>query len=168
MSGFEKFYNYIITNRVYEKLSVKDLFELIYNQGKQEGPDVKEISQEEVGKFVEDQCFINFIKDCIEEKIPENKMNYSDYAIVTYPCTSEDKEKCIAWPDRCQECGGDGETCGTKIINLTKLCNVKTGDIFIKPNIETLTKDEAAKLSEELANFIENTVSSLSSKVNDC
>ncbi len=50
-----------------------------------------------------------------------------------------------AWDDY-----GDGETCGTTFINLSKLCGVETAGPMPKDTGLVLTKDEAKKLAEIL------------------
>lgn len=58
----------------------------------------------------------------------KNRCSNSGVVKVLYPCTAEDKEKCTAWPDHCEECGGDREFCGYEYVDLAKLCSIKNTD----------------------------------------
>ena len=82
----------------------------------------------------------------------ENKGPASGIVKVVYPCTAADKEKCIAWPDRCEECGGDGETCGYEYIDLAKLCGVDTDENKEEPR-GSITPEEAKQLAEKLLEY---------------
>lgn len=120
-----------------------ELLWLFYKQGNLDpAKEEQEVSNEELKKIVEDEYFFDFIKNCLEH--PENMTPaiQDECVEVSYPCGGHDK--CVAWPDRCEECGGDGITCGKKIINLSKLCRV--------PSVkETLTKEEVDILADMLA-----------------
>ena len=117
-----------------EDVPLEELLWMFYVQGHLDPtPQGEDISTETVAKDLEADNFIEFIQSCLVNPSQEKFSNNCDYVEVAYPCTKEDKEKCIAWPDRCQEAGGDGETCGKVVLNLSKLCGVDKGDsIFIK------------------------------------
>ena len=122
---FECFWNYAKNNNSFDTSSIKELLWRTYNQALVDcGYGSEEISKEETKRIVEDSMFIDFVYDCLlhpkSEPLPQNH-----YVKVVYNCTKEDKEKCVAWPDRCEEVGGDGEKCHAAIINLSKLCGVE-------------------------------------------
>ena len=154
--NFEKFFD-IQMKSSYE-YTFKELFWVFYKQGKLDPTPVGEdISSEEVAAEVERNCFLDFIQSCIED--PESVRSeapskVTDFVEVRYPCTKKDKDNCIAWPDRCEDVGGDGETCGKAIINLSKLCGVDEGkSIFIKDK-DQLTPAEAKLLSKAVTEYV--------------
>ena len=114
----------------------------------------KEVSIEEIEKWLENKEFFDFIESCISR--PEQIKNECSNSVVkiAYPCTAEDKEKCVAWPDRCEECGGDGEFCGYEYIDLAKLCGVENLNKTSKNSGPSITPDEAKQLAEKLLEFI--------------
>lgn len=92
--------------------------------------------------------FIDFIHDCIlhpsDAPLPQN-----DYVRVTYKCNPEDREKCIAWPDRCEDVGGDGGECCSTILNLSKLCGIDSNKSE-KVDDKILTSDEITTLTNAI------------------
>ena len=148
-SNFEKFYKTV----KFDPEQFKEILWKFYLQGHNDpAPVGEDISDEAVAKMVEDQCFMDFIKSCIEDKIPETENHPSDFVEIAYPCTAEDKAKCIAWPDRCEDVGCDGNVC-KRIINLSKLCGAESDkSIFIK-DTSLVSDKEAKQLSEVLTNY---------------
>lgn len=130
-----------------------DLLFLFYNQGHLDTTPVGyEISKEDWEK----ECFLHFVESCIENPENENKLNSSDYVRVTYPCTGHDK--CIAWPDRLDEVGCDGETC-SMIVNISKLCGIEdSADKLLQDSYdpERLTKEEIDTLANILERYRNN------------
>lgn len=103
------------------------------------------ISIEEVEKWLENLEFSDFVKSCIlSPEQMKNRCLNSGIVKVLYPCTAEDKKKCTAWPDRCEECGGDGEFCGYEYVDLAKLCGIKNTDKTSE------NKDKASESSDPL------------------
>jgi len=158
--NFEKFYKANIDKGAVAEyltgdMSLKAFAKFFYDQGHLDPTPVgKEVSIESVEEDLKTNSFLEFIQSCLIDPVNADTVKEScDWVEVTYPCTKEDKEKCVAWPDRCQECGGDGETCGKSVINLSKLCGVdKKDSIFIKDK-ETITPQEAKLLSDTLIDF---------------
>lgn len=150
-ANFEKFYE--ASKKDWEPVSIKELLWNFYSQGHIDPTPVgTEISAEEVTKMVEDQCFFDFVKSCIEDPNQQSTNVPSDYVTITYPCTAIDKEKCVAWPDRCEDVGGDGTIC-KRIINLSKLCGVENSQsIFVKDK-QLVTSEEAALLASTLSEY---------------
>ena len=145
-ANFEKFYEMQKGNPT----AMKELLWLFYLQGHIDTtPMGDDIDIETVKTDLETQAFIEFIESCIEHP-QENQNVPSDWVQVTYPCTFKDKQQCVAWPDRCEDVGGDGETCGTTFINLSRLCGCETAGTLPKNTGLVLTKEEAAKLAEIL------------------
>ena len=97
-------------------------------------------------------AFIKFVEECLEHPDSTTEASQNDYALVEYKCPGHDK--CVAWPDRCEDVGGDGETC-TTVINLSKLCGVQKGDVNFVPidKNATLTPKEVETLSEIVARY---------------
>lgn len=152
--NFEKFFDMQMQST--EEHSLKELFFLFYQQGHLDNTPVgEEISVEEVEKTLENQAFIDFIQSCISnpDEVKASAVSPCDYVDVVYECSAEDKKKCIAWPDRCEECGGDGEKCHT-LINLSKLCGVEENKAIFIRDKDKMTTEEAAQLSAALTDFI--------------
>jgi len=150
-NNFEKFYKTV----KFDPEQFKEILWKFYLQGHYDtSPIGEDITDEEVAKMVEDQCFMDFIKSCIEDKIPEAENHSSDFVEIAYPCTAEDKAKCIAWPDRCEEVGGDGVLC-KRVINLSKLCGVEPEQTIFVKDKNLLTTEEAATLSRAVCDFME-------------
>lgn len=154
--NFERFYE--SKKDELGELSLKESLYLFYLQGHLDPTPVgQDISSEEVAAEIEKNCFLDFIQSCIEDPENMNKdesSNASDYVEVVYPCTKEIKEKCVAWPDRCEEVGGDGKTCGKTIINLSKLCGANEGkSIFVKDK-DRLTVAEAKMLATAINDYV--------------
>ena len=152
--NFEKFFDMQMKST--EEHSLKELFFLFYQQGHLDNTPVgEEISVEEVEKSLENQAFIDFIQSCISnpDNIKASTALHCDYVDVVYKCSAKDKKKCVAWPDRCDECGGDGETCHT-LINLSKLCGVEESKAIFIRDKDKMTTEEAAQLSAALTDFI--------------
>lgn len=149
-TNFEKFYE--ASKADWEPVSIKELLWKFYCQGHNDPTPVgKELSEEEVKKMIDDQCFIEFIQSCIESCDCEQSKS-TDFVEVCYPCTAADKSKCIAWPDRCEDVGGDGTVC-KKIINLSKLCGVAPEQTVVVRDKSLVTDSEAKQLSEILTNY---------------
>jgi len=147
---FEKFYSYLKQTKDFDKKSLKELMWSVYCQACVDcGVNSTEISNNEVLKFIEDSMFIDFVHNCIlnpsDKPLPQN-----DYVKVTYKCSPEDREKCIAWPDRCEDVGGDGDCCST-IINLSKLCGIESNKTE-NVNDKILTAEEVNELANAIAN----------------
>lgn len=152
--NFEKFFD--IQMKSAEEHTLKELFFLFYQQGHLDSTPVGEdVSIEEVTKSLENQAFMEFIQSCISnpEEISKSSVTPCDYVDVVYNCSVKDKEKCVAWPDRCEECGGDGEKCHT-IINLSKLCGVEQSQSIFVRDKDKMTAEEAAQISAALTDFI--------------
>lgn len=82
----------------------------------------------------------------------KNRCSNSGVVKVLYPCTAEDKEKCTAWPDHCEECGGDREFCGYEYVDLAKLCSIKNTDKTSESSGPLLTPNEIKLLATLLKN----------------
>lgn len=139
-NNFERFYTLLGL-----KSEDKELFWRFYSQGHQDAsPLGEDIEMKDVEKMVENQCFEDFVKSCIEDKIPDSAVNPSDYVIIIYPCSEKDREKCIAWPDRCEEF-----ECNKKFLNLSKLCGVESGKALLIKN-KSLLVDKNILTAEEV------------------
>lgn len=145
--NFETFYNELIKTKSLFDTPLKEFLFEFYKQGHIDPTDEsEELTMEQVKKIVDDNCFVDFVKSCIENPT-DKQMQQEDYVEIYYPCTPDIKAKCLAWPDRCEDVGGDGETCGKKIINLSKLCGVSSSE-KLKSRI---TKEEVDALASVLA-----------------
>ena len=130
-SNFERFKKTIDTG----KYKLDDLLFLFYKQGHlDETPLGCEVSQEDFEKA----CFMKYIEDCIQNPSSCEKMNPNDYVRVTYPCHGHD---CCAFPDRCEDVGGDGETC-SMLLNLSQLCGVEEAKNYVVKNDPKMLSDE--------------------------
>ncbi len=143
---FEAFWKYLKESKDFEKLSLRELAWKIYNQACADcGLDCSEISMEETRKIVEDTMFFDFIQDCLLNPATSNETAQNDYVKVVYECTPEDKNKCIAWPDRCDDvCHGH-----TAVINLSKLCGIDSAKEETI-NDKILSTEEVNELSKAL------------------
>lgn len=139
-SNFEKFKKTVDTGNY----KLDDLLFLFYKQGHlDETPSGYEVSKEDFEKA----CFLRYIEDCIQSPDSCGKMNPSDYVRVTYPCPGHD---CCAFPDRCEDVGGDGETCSI-LLNLSQLCGVEEVKNYVVNNDpKMLSTDEVQQLIEIL------------------
>ena len=152
---FNKYFDYLIKEGKLSSYTIKDLCYKCYCQGTTRINDLKEIPMEEVEKWLENKEFFDFIRSCISH--PEQMKNgcsTSGIVKIVYPCTAEDKEKCIAWPDRCEECGGDGQTCGYEYVDLAKLCGVESSNKISENPGPSITPEEAKQLAEKLLEFV--------------
>lgn len=152
---FNKYFDYLIEEGKLSSYTIKDLCYKCYCQGTTRVNDLKEISMEEVEKWLENKEFFDFVRSCISH--PEQMKNgcsTSGIVKIVYPCTAEDKEKCVAWPDRCEECGGDGQICGYEYVDLAKLCGVESSNKISENPGPSITPEEAKQLSEKLLEFV--------------
>lgn len=152
---FNKYFDYLIEEGKLSSCTIKDLCYKCYCQGTTRVNDLKEISMEEVEKWLENKEFFDFVRSCISH--PEQMKNgcsTSGIVKIVYPCTAEDKEKCVAWPDRCEECGGDGQICGYEYVDLAKLCGVESSNKISENPGPSITPEEAKQLSEKLLEFV--------------
>lgn len=137
------------------KYTIEDILWLCYFQGHLDNtPKEIDISKEEF----ESICFLNFVKDCITDpkSISSSEHQCTDYVKVTYPCEGHDK--CIAWPDRCEDVGGNGENCCTVLLNLSKLCGVQEVERLKnaqKKDNKLLTNEEIELFGKILSKFQE-------------
>lgn len=144
---FENIYRYLKQSKDFDKLSVKELMWKVYNQACVDcGEESTEISIEETKRIIEDSMFLDFVQECILNPEESQALPQNDYVRVTFPCT--DKDKCVAWPDRCSDVGGNGETCSS-ILNLSKLCGIESNKSE-KINDKILTAAEIDALSKAL------------------
>ena len=141
--NFEKFYE---SFRINGELSFQEIAYLFYKQGHLDTTPVG--VEVNTAKFMDEyqrEAFIRLVEDCIENPESTTEASQNDYVLVEYKCPGHD---CIAWPDRCEDVGGDGETC-TTLINLSKLCGVEssggTGVLIDKHRM--LTADEVKTLT---------------------
>lgn len=149
---FDQYFDYLMKTEKIDALSLRELAYKAYCQGSTKSR-AKDIPIEDVEKWLENKEFFDFIESCIRHpEQMENKGPASGIVKVVYPCTAADKEKCIAWPDRCEECGGDGETCGYEYIDLAKLCGVDTDENKEEPR-GSITQEEAKQLAEKLLEY---------------
>lgn len=158
---FNKYFDYLIKEGKLSSYTIKGLCYKCYCQGTTRVNDLKEISMEEVEKWLENKEFFDFIRSCISH--PEQMKNgcsTSGIVKIVYPCTAEDKEKCVAWPDRCEECGGDGQTCGYEYVDLAKLCGVESSNKISENPGPSITPEEAKQLAEKLLEFVKESESS--------
>lgn len=116
----------------------------------------KEVPFEEVekwiNKIIEDEQLFQMFKDAAEGKFADlPPLGNESYVRVTYPCTDPERKHCVAWPDRCEDCGGDGEICST-LINLNKLCNI---DSPVTATVKlSHDNDITEEMSKQLAEYI--------------
>lgn len=140
---FEKYWN-VVKNEIPTN-SIKEIAKMFFMQGHVcDVPVGKELSKEEF----EDLCFMSFVKDCIEH--PENMVNQmeqTDFVEVTAPCGEQ--EKCIAFPDRCEDAGCEAPGVCRRYINISKLCGVEDAVVVNRKDI--LSKKEIDALAEALA-----------------
>ena len=140
---FEKYWN-VVKNEIPTN-SIKEIAKMFFMQGHVcDVPVGKELSKEEF----EDLCFMSFVKDCIEH--PENMVNQleqTDFVEVTAPCGEQ--EKCIAFPDRCEDAGCEAPGVCHRFINISKLCGVEDAVVVNRKDI--LSKKEIDALAEALA-----------------
>jgi len=139
---FEKYWN-VVKNEISTN-SIKEIAKMFFMQGHVcNVPASKELSKEEF----EDLCFMSFVKDCIEH--PENMVNQmeqTDFVEVTAPCGEQ--EKCIAFPDRCEDAGCEAPGVCRRYINISKLCGVENAVVVNRKDI--LSKKEIDALAEAL------------------
>ena len=149
MKHFNAFYTYLKSSKDFEKLTVKDLLWKVYNQACTDcGITAVDISEEEVAKIIETETFINFISDCITNPQDAKKLPHNDYVKVTWDCTPEDRAKCIAFPDRCEDvCSAEKRT---TLINLSMLCGIDS-DKKETLDDKLLTEEEIDQLSKILS-----------------
>lgn len=91
---FNKYFDYLIEEGKLSSCTIKDLCYKCYCQGTTRVNDLKEISMEEVEKWLENKEFFDFVRSCISH--PEQMKNgcsTSGIVKIVYPCTAEDKEK---------------------------------------------------------------------------
>ena len=130
-NNFEKFKKTVDTG----KYKLDDLLFLFYKQGHLDDTPVGyEVSQEDFEKA----CFLKYIEDCIQNPDSCGKMNPNDYVRVTYPCLGHE---CCAYPDRCEDVGGDGENC-SMLLNLSRLCGVEEAKKYVVQNDPKMLSDE--------------------------
>ena len=137
-SNFERFKKTIDTG----KYKLDDLLFLFYSQGHlDKTPIGYEMSQEDFEKA----CFLNYVEDCIQNPGSCEKMVSNDYVRVTYPCTGHD---CCAFPDRCEDVGGNGETC-SMLLNLSRLCGVEeVKNYVVRNDPKMLSNEEIQQLAK--------------------
>lgn len=151
---FEKFWKTVSKDFINGDISAKELGYMLYRQGHlDQTPQGVDIDLNIFADNYQRDAFIKFVEECLEHPSSTIAASNNDYALVTYKCPGHDK--CIAWPDRYEDIGGDGEVC-TALINLSKLCGVqKTGNGFI-PKVDTkamLTPDEVKIFSDIVARY---------------
>lgn len=151
---FERFWKTASKDFVNGDISAKEFGYILYKQGHMDQtPQGVDIDPDIFADNYQRDAFIKFVEECLEHPSSTTEASQNDYALVAYKCPGHDK--CIAWPDRCEDIGGDGEVC-TTLINLSKLCGVqKTEDGFI-PKVDTkamLTPDEVKTLSDIVARY---------------
>lgn len=151
---FNNYYKYLKNNGDFERLPLKKLLEKVYQQacidcGAGEG---KDISNEEVEKFLETQMFLDFVQDCIVHPTDAVKLPQNDFVLVHQECTPEDRAKCVAFPDRCIDvgCVAEGGGCDV-LLNLSKLCGIES-DKNETIDDKLLTEDEVKELARALEN----------------
>ena len=107
--NFETFLKETVKNKNLFDIPIKEVLFNFYKQGHLDPTDeTEEVSMEQVQKIVEASSFIDFIKSCIENPTAE-QLEQNDYVEIYVPCTPAVKAKCVAWPDRCEEIGCDGD-----------------------------------------------------------
>ncbi len=145
--NFEKFYESLKTSPDPETL--KEAFWVTYLQGHNDRTPQKEVPIEQVAKDVDENCFFDFVKSCVEDKLPAgmDPAKVTDYVEVEYPCSAKDKSSCLSFPDRCEG------TC-KKLINISKLCGTDPASTIFVKNKELLTREEAAAISSALAEYM--------------
>ena len=145
---FEVFYKYLKDGKDFEKLSVRELLWKVYNQACADcGQDCSEISMEETAKIIEDEMFFEFISNCLLHPEESKPIKGNDYIKVTF-C---EPDKCLGFPDRMEEM--DCEHCErTRIIDLSKLCGIKSEEEKLKDKI--LSADEVKELSNILSQSV--------------
>lgn len=149
--NFDKFYDNF---KIESGATFKELAWLFYKQGHLDqtptGVDLDE------SKFMDEyqrDAFIKFVEECIENPASTTEASQNEYALVEYKCPGHDK--CIAWPDRCEDVGGDGQTC-TTLINLSKLCGIESSS-----EIHGALVDKRKMLTTEEAKVLANIVGRL-------
>lgn len=140
---FEKYWEHMKPH-IGEISDIKELCRAFFNQGHISNiPVGDELTEQEF----EDFCFMNFVKECIEN--PENMPKpapQSDYVVVTAPC--KERDKCIAFPDRCKDAGCDDIGVCKRLINISKLCGVDNAVVVNKDKL--MTSDEMELLANVL------------------
>lgn len=140
---FDCFYNYLKNNIEFENLTLKEICQRMYNQGYSDNVEGgKEIPIEEISKEIEANLFIEQIQDYLNN--PEEHKDFLEstpYVRVVFPCTQ--KDKCIAFPDRCFDVGAidPGVKC-SKLVNLSKLCGVEGNEGKLKKDTSKLLTPE--------------------------
>ena len=164
-NNFEKFYEHSLKS--WEAEPFKELLWRFYVQGSLDKNE-KEISEEEVKKMIDDQCFIDFIQSCIENPQPSFEMKNGDLVEVIYP--TDEPFTCLEDPSRtsCEGCKNDPDDCesvqnilrnrGRRIINLSKLCNVNKGELdqalLTEAEIKQLNNFVISKEEEEREDYL--------------
>ncbi len=150
---YEKFWKTASEEYINGNISVKEFGFILYKQGHlDQTPKGVDIDPDIFADNYQREAFIKFIEDCLENPSSTTEASQNDYVLVEYDCPGHDK--CIAWPDRCEDVGGDGEKC-TTLINLSKLCGVQKGKIKLIPPDKNaiLTPEEVKILSDIVARY---------------
>ena len=145
---FNALYSYF--KKDLEKLTLKELLWKVYNQACCDcGIDATEISMEELNAILETETFVDFVRECIANPSEMKKLPQNDYVKVTWECSPEDKLKCVAFPDRCDDVCSEEKR--TTIVNLSKLCGIDS-DKDETLDDKLLTEDEIKELARALEN----------------
>lgn len=148
---FNNYYKYLKNSGDFERLPLKKILEKVYQQACLDcgAGEVKDISNEEVEKFLETQMFLDFVQDCIAHPTDAVKLPQNDFVLVHHECTPEDRAKCVAFPDRCRDVGCTTEGGYDVLLNLSKLCGIESNE---KEEIsdKLLTQSEIDQLAEAL------------------
>lgn len=154
--NFEKFYESLKTSPDPETL--KEAFWVTYLQGHNDRTPQKEVPIEQVVKDVDDECFFDFVKSCVEEKLPAgmDPAKATDYVEVEYPTCEDDPDcaGCANDPDDCESVHRILKSRGKKLINISKLCGADPASTIFVKNKELLTHEEAAAISSALAEYM--------------
>lgn len=128
--------------------SLKEIGWWLYYQGH---VDTTETGVDLTKEEWETECFLNYIKGCIQSPSKGlDPFNAGDYVRITYPCPGH--LECGAWPDNCENVGGDGETC-SMLLNISKLCKTEDSEKIVrrKEGGKYLTREEVEQLSKILS-----------------
>ena len=111
---FENAYKYILDNKKFSKMSIRDIFKWFYYLGVNTEPDSKPISFEEIMKSIIDSEFLKSVSTFINnpDKIPENVMIHvddpnnvvrlvSDCNGIDCPCSPQREDCCTNEDEHC-------------------------------------------------------------------
>lgn len=115
---FEKFFNYYTKENSLKEMSLHDICRVMWDAAwNKTGYGAKEIEMSDVERYVDAEQFIKDVQEMIAHPAKDFVVNKEDDGKVTLiiPCDAKMKEACIAWPDRCEDIGGNGDYCSIRV-----------------------------------------------------